>query len=189
MSRGILEQEITKYRQEQERNRSNSLPNNNSSAISRQLKRSRGESVDSAPTYRCICGNSKLSSAAATTQTIASMPIPIPVTTNIMQEKGCPCTDYYKYKLSTWEMYHRIQEHRNRQYTKTIHKSTCAHLSSPTDMVLTPNQCITSSSSSAYRIDSKNNESVKRDIYEPSPTNNINGSDYANEGMLWELEL
>ena len=189
MSRGILEQEITKYRQEQERNRSNSLPNN-SSAISRQLKRSRGESVDSAPTYRCICGNSKLSSAAAATQTIASNPIPIPVTTNIMQEKSCPCTDYYKYKLSTWEMYHRIQEHRNRQYTKTtIHKTTCAHSSSLTDMVLTPNQCINSSSSSAYRIDSKNNESVKRDIYEPSPTNNINGSDYANEEMLWELEL
>lgn len=183
MSRGILEQEITKYRQEQERNRSNSLPNN-SSAISRQLKRSRGESVDSAPTYRCICGNSKFSSAA--TQTIASNPIPIPVTTNNTQEKRCPCTDYYKYKLSTWEMYHRIQEHRNRQ-TKTIHKSTCAH-SSPTDMVLTQNQSITSSSS-AYRIDSKNNETVKRDIYEPSPTSYVNGSDCDNEGMLWELEM
>ena len=188
MSRGILEQEITKYRQEQERNRSNSLPNNSISAISRQLKRSRGESVDSAPTYRCICGNSKLSSAAATTHTIASNPIPIPVTTNILQEKSCPCTDYYKYKLSTWEMYHRIQEHRNRHYTKTIDESTCEHLS-PTDMVLTSNQCITSSSSSAYIFDRKNNESVKRDIYEPSPINNINGSDYANEEMLWELEM
>jgi hypothetical protein len=188
MSRGLIEQEIIKYQQKQEGNRSNSLPNSN---ISRQLKRSSGKSIDSALlTYKCKCGNSRLSGAA--TLAIASDPIPIPVTTNITQEKRCSCNDHYRYKLSTWEMYHRIQEHRKKS-TKIIHKSTCTH-SSPTDTVLTQNQCTTtssssSSSSSAWLIDSRNNESVKRDIYGPSPTNNKNGSDYDNEEMLWELEM
>jgi hypothetical protein len=181
MSRGILEQEITKYRQEQERNRSNSLPH---SDISRQPKRSSGKSVDSASTYKCKCGNSRLSSAA--TPAIASKPIPIPVTTNTTQEKRCSCNDHYRYKLSTWEMYHRIQEHRRRS-TKIIHKSTCAH-SSLAGTDLTQNQCITSSSS-AYLIDSTNKLSVKRNNYQPSPTSSKNGSDYDNEGMLWELEM
>jgi hypothetical protein len=184
MSRGILEQEITKYRQEQGRNRSNSLPNND---FSLQLNISSGKSIDSASTYKCKCGNSRLSSAA--TPAIASNPIPIPVTTNITKEKRCSCNDdHYRYKLSTWEMYHRIKKHRKKSMKmKTIHKSTCAH-SSPTDTFLTQNQCITSSSS-AYVIDSTNNEGVKRDNYEPSPTNNKNGSDYDNEEMLWELEM
>mmetsp|Transcript_28838 Transcript_28838/g.32336 ORF Transcript_28838/g.32336 Transcript_28838/m.32336 type:complete len:177 (+) Transcript_28838:186-716(+) len=176
MSRGIIEQEIVKYQRS-----------------------------------KCNCGNNSHHGSNTSRSTMntnntptPSSPIPIPAvdkhSNSTMkgketQHQQCRC-DTQRYEIATWNMFHRIHEHR-RKYSmnKSIHKQTT------TTTNASSTQGVTKTLDSLV-IDSKNNTYIGPDMYYESShqrnmmnnlnvltVNNHDNNVHNNEEMLWELEL